>query len=138
MRGPGHHLTGLAAGIAFAPSNPAEAALVIVGGWLGGTAPDWLEIRFFGKRLISHRRITHWLLAWVALFVAAQLNGYNPLLAGFALGGLAHCLGDLPNPTGIPVLHPWERSSLNWWKSGQYDWLISAVALSGAWLYRSA
>lgn len=129
MRRLGHHLTGLGAGLIVAAGAPPEAGLAVVGGWLGGTAPDWLEPKLFGRQLIPHRRVTHWLMGWALLLGLAIYQGLGYLPLGFALGGLTHCLVDLPNPMGVPVIHPWRRSSLNWWRSGQYDWLISALFL---------
>lgn len=136
MKGPGHHLTGAGTGLLLAAGGPPEAALAIAGAWLGGTAPDWMEPRLFGKYLIPHRRITHWLAAWAMLLGCGFYFSWGYLAVGFAAGGLTHCLVDFPNPTGVPVLHPWNRSSLNWWRSGEYDWLISTVFLgAGAAAY---
>lgn len=139
MRRSGHHLTGLAAGLLVAPpwsSDPAFTAITVLGGWLGGVAPDLIEIPIGARRVIPHRRITHWMLAWaLALGWALSANLHSTplqaLLLGFAAGGLMHCLVDFPNPMGVPMFHPWKRSSLNWWASGKYDLFIS-IALLGS------
>jgi inner membrane protein len=145
MRRAGHHLTGMAAGVLCAPLNPIGFLCSVAGGWLGGVAPDWLEFPVGGRRLIPHRRVTHWMTLWVALAVVAYSNigDFSPIVAntflGFACGGLAHCLGDLPNPAGVPLIHPWERTSLDWWLSGKYDWTLGLGSLGLAlWLQFSA
>lgn len=120
-------------------SQPSFVA-TLLGAWLGGTAPDWLELRIGSRRLLPHRRLTHWLLGWT-LALAAWLYfqpapGYaHHFGLGFLIGGVTHCLVDFPNPMGIPVLHPWNRSSLNWWKSGKNDLTISFVFLFCATAY---
>lgn len=135
MRGPGHHLTGLAAGALITPTVGPEALAMVGAAWVGGTAPDWMELRIFGRRLIPHRRITHWLGGWLALAIFMLHAGIsNPIALGFVAGALTHCLVDLPNPTGVPLFHPWERTSLNWWRSGNYDLLISALFFFAAGL----
>lgn len=130
MKGPGHHITGIAAGAIGALGTGADLYLTMLGAWVGGTAPDWLELKVFGTRLIPHRRITHWMLAWAVLVWAAQHYAVGPLAYGFALGGLTHCLVDFPNPMGVPVFRPWARSSLNWWRSGQHEVLICSLAIT--------
>lgn len=135
MRGPGHHITGLAAGGLVSSSFGPESLVLVAAAWAGGTAPDWMELRIFGRRLIPHRRITHWLGGWLALAIFMLYAGItNPVALGFVVGCLTHCLVDLPNPTGVPLFHPWERTSLNWWRSGDYDWLVCGVFLLGATL----
>lgn len=139
MRRAGHNITGLAAGLIVAGQTAvasSDVVLVLLGGWLGGTAPDWLEPKFFGRRLIPHRRVTHWTLAWVCALGWLLTHEVSPLLTGFCAGGLAHCLADLPNPMGVPLIHPWRQSSLNWWRSGEHDTLISIVFIGvGFWLF---
>lgn len=110
----------------------------LFGAWVGGVAPDLLEIPMGARRLLPHRRLTHWLAFWVA-GVALSLSGLLPmgpllqaLCLGFFVGGVAHCLGDLPNPQGIPVLHPWNRSSLHWWPSGRHDFLLGFGSVAAA------
>lgn len=116
--------------------------LVLISAWffiLGNTAPDTLEISryeeksyFKRKSLIPHRTYTHWLVLWVFLLVAGAYftitKTYGLILFGYASGGLIHLLCDLPNPTGIPILHPRKRrKSLNWWKSGEYENAITLM-----------
>ena len=107
---------------------------------LGNTAPDTLEFSrydesqyFKRKSLIPHRTYTHWFVLWFALFLSAgtfvylQYHYAFPVLT-YAMGGLIHLLCDLPNPTGVPFLHPKKRrKSLNWWKSGENENLIAFV-----------
>lgn len=106
-------------------------------GWVGGTAPDWMENAWWssrrGKQLwITHRTWTHWGLAWITLLLWCYLNlGRYRLAApafGFAAGGLMHLLADWPNPLGVPWLFV-RRYSLNLWKSGRCDYLL----IFGVW-----
>jgi hypothetical protein len=119
--------------------NPVYAFAAGVVGFAGATAPDWLEIPwagFFGTRhsIIPHRTWTHWLFLWVCLL---GLSVGHPLLAetvagamlmAFCLGGLTHLIMDLPNPMGIPILHPNRRRSLKLWASGKNE--IALVLLT--------
>lgn len=136
----GHRLTGVAAGII------AGAIANFYGGWglaalvaasIGGTAPDDLEIWRSVKNkgivtgkvpIIKHRTLTHVILIWIslALWSGVNLGGalYWDLLFGYSMGGLMHLIVDFPNPMGVPVINPYTRYSLNWWKSGQYETLI--------------
>lgn len=139
-----HHASGLAAGlIAAALVSRSDASgpfhvmtlAAIAAGWLGGTAPDWLEIAWWRRKhklWITHRTLTHWGLAWLALlyYSYTQLGLYlwaAPLF-GFAAGGVMHLLADWPNPMGVPWIY--RRHSLNLWKSGRCD---SIIVLS-AWV----
>jgi inner membrane protein len=133
----GHHLTGLAAGILaaglFHGTAPSLAWLIVPCAWFGGVAPDRLE--YLGPwRWVRHRTVTHWWLLWVALLgYAVYLGGFaGALLFGFGLGGLTHLLFDLPNPMGVPALHPWHRVSLRWWRSGEHEWLLVPMAFGAA------
>lgn len=144
-----HELTGWAAGIAAAawvlhqgaagPYHVLALATVITG-YLGGTAPDWLELIPWrkGKRWCTHRTITHWVPAWAALLYASNLGlgSYwwcGPLF-GFAVGGLIHLLIDWPNPLGVPIL--WSRHSLNLWKSGRADsFVVAACWVAAVWIF---
>lgn len=92
----------------------------------GGTAPDWLECSWwaFGNRssLIPHRTVTHWVAMWVGVLAYAMLklcqheNGFWllvwPVVAGFSIGALSHCLCDAMTSMGVPVLNPFTRKSL--------------------------
>lgn len=108
---------------------------------LGNTAPDTLEFSrydetsyFKRKSLIPHRTYTHWLLLWIVVFFVAvilfmQQSYWLPLVT-YALGGVLHLICDLPNPTGIPIIHPRKRrKSLKWWKSGEYENLIAFLLI---------
>jgi membrane-bound metal-dependent hydrolase YbcI (DUF457 family) len=82
---------------------------------------------------ITHRTLTHWGLAWIALLIYAYRSlGAHALAApaafGFAVGGLMHLLADWPNPLGVPWIYG--RHSLNLWKSGRCDMIV----VSAAWL----
>lgn len=141
-----HHATGWAAGVIAAAlvsktggAGPYQlfSALSLAAGVLGGTAPDWLEIAWWSRarRLwITHRTVTHWGVAWIALLVASyRFLGVHPLAAlsfGFACGGLMHLLADWPNPLGVPWIA--RRHSLNWWTSGHCDLLVVGAAWTGA------
>lgn len=143
MYSAGHHATGMAAGV-FASGllwhldphiDPAVLPIIALCGWWGGVAPDRLEwVPFIHVRWTPHRTLTHWGIVWIALLVYAIIGVHDKViqaaLGGFALGGLAHLLGDWPNPTGVPWLWPRDRSrhSLRWWVSGHYDTAISLFA----------
>lgn len=144
MTGRGHKLFGLglatASAACLSPFIGGEAALALVAGsYPGTTAPDWMEVRIGGFRLIPHRTITHWLLLWVALgavgvwlMQSSLLPG--ALLTGFALGGFSHWLGDFGTPMGVPVLHPTRRKTLGLWGTGkgEYKPILLAWALAAA------
>ncbi len=117
-----------------------DPVLVSIGTILGGTAPDWMEIRKSnGGTVIRHRTITHWLPLWLCAFffvlgiLTKNSNLYDiwnfdiisshfwAFLFGFSIGGLLHLLVDIPNPMGIPILTPNRRFSLKLWKSGKFE-----------------
>lgn len=153
----GHHLTGIGTCIGIVGYTqgilePHWSILVGILAILGSTAPDWLEIPWYfnplglsdnpRKSLIPHRRITHWVLGWVLMLLAGiygivqdyTLLGY--CVVGFSAGCLTHLLFDIPNPMGVPLFHPWHRTSLKLWKSGQREGLLIIGWLgimSGAW-----
>ncbi len=142
----GHHLTGLGCGVIFAagfhhvwPNSPWW--LAVPAAWFGGVAPDRLE--YIGRaRWVKHRTLTHWGLLWVGMAAGAGMMAVRAdfpswlviTLAGFAVGGLSHLLGDWPNPMGVPWFLPTRRHSLNWWQSGQHEIEIVAVVAGLAWL----
>ena len=104
----------------------------------GATAPDWLEIPWFGiegrRSLIPHRTLTHWIVPW-CLALTWALTTSEPTRAstvfmGFVVGGLTHLVMDVPNPTGIPILLPWRRMSLNLWTGDEM--VLPMVLLSWA------
>lgn len=145
MTGKGHTWVSLAFSIATYKMGlqlgmtGAEPFLVSVGTILGGTAPDWMEIRKQnGGTVIKHRTITHWLPIWLLVFffffglitkneMLFQYYDFKVnmhILAffwGFGIGGLLHLLVDIPNPMGIPILTPNRRFSLKLWKSGKFE-----------------
>lgn len=148
MTGKGHTWVSLAFSITtYKLGNQLELVpwLVAIGTILGGTAPDWMEIRKAnGGTVIRHRTITHWLPIWLGLFLItlgiiqkqpdlmSVINFQIPLyvisfLFGFSIGGLLHLLVDIPNPMGIPILTPYRRFSLNLWKSGKFEIPIVTV-----------
>ncbi|MDD5280458.1 metal-dependent hydrolase [Acidithiobacillus sp.] len=79
----GHRLTGIAAGClaaaALYPLLNDMSLAAIPAGYVGGTAPDWLEVahaefssqqqRWVRQSLIPHRTITHWWPLWLALLI---------------------------------------------------------------------
>ncbi|MQQ99701.1 metal-dependent hydrolase [Glaciimonas soli] len=141
-----HQSTGWAAGlIAAAIVSQASASgplhvwsiLAFLMGYAGGGAPDWLELSWWSSgrgrhSWISHRTVTHWGIAWIALLVTSYYKlRHSPVMAlpfGFAAGGIMHLLADWPNPLGVPWLWVSKRHSLNWWKSGRADWIIMGAA----------
>lgn len=148
MTGKGHTWVSLAFSIAtykIGMQLGATPLLVSVATIVGGTAPDWMEIRKkAGGTVIKHRTITHWLPLWLILFFFTYglitknetlLNFYNfnineyilSFLFGFSIGGLLHLLVDIPNPMGIPILTPTRRFSLKLWKSGKFEIPIVTV-----------
>jgi membrane-bound metal-dependent hydrolase YbcI (DUF457 family) len=137
-----HHASGWAAGVVAAAlvfdagaAGPYQAAtvLALLGGALGGTAPDWLELAWWSRRRrlwITHRTLTHWGLPWCALLAYAYLelgrHFWAAPLFGFAAGGVTHLLADWPNPLGVPWIV--RRHSLNLWRSGHCDLLVIGAA----------
>ena len=83
----GHRLTGIAAGCLAAailyPLLRDMSLVAIPAGYVGGTAPDWLEIahaefspqqqRWVRQSVIPHRTITHWWPLWLALLVGVMV-----------------------------------------------------------------
>lgn len=142
MTGKGHTWVSLAFSIAtykIGLDLGVTPLLVSAATIVGGTAPDWMEIRKkSGGTVIKHRTITHWLPLWLMLFFFSyglivkdetlmQIYDFNvnvhiqSFLLGFSIGGLLHLLVDLPNPMGIPILTPTRRFSLKLWKSGKFE-----------------
>ena len=138
-----HHASGIAAGLlATAIVMKAGAAgpfyslaiLTLIAGTLGGTAPDWMEVAWWrGKKTrgarrlwITHRTITHWGIAWVALlYFSHQHLGaawWVSMVFGFATGGIMHLLTDWPNPLGVPWIY--RRHSLGLWRSGRLESMV--------------
>jgi membrane-bound metal-dependent hydrolase YbcI (DUF457 family) len=147
MTGKGHHISGVICSVGFAQlAYDMGLSFVVVGLGviLGSKAPDWMEILIKGKRLITHRTITHWLPLWVAaLYFSYEyvdlINSYamhlGELIIGFSIGGLLHLLLDIPNPMGIPILTPTRRFSLNLWNSGSNEFVIHILLAMGTIYY---
>lgn len=116
------------------PVGLPAAAAFWVSALPASTAPDWLEIRVGDRTLIPHRTVTHWVLPWAALLAAgvfwlAQAPGIAPaVMAGFAVGGLTHLLGDSLTPMGVPLWTPFRRVALMRVPSGRLDLLLVIVA----------
>ena len=95
---------------------------------MGAVAPDALEWIIPGKlRWCEHRTITHWWPWWLLTLLIGIMHMddlWGPALLSYSLCAFSHLACDWPNPTGIPLLHPWDRRSLNWWRSGQKEWLL--------------
>ncbi len=143
VHGPSHRLVGAAAGTLVLNAHAGSALLqhpllllgsLVLGAW-GGTAPDWLEVPYgTGRRLITHRTVTHWVPVWCGLLWCAYQGAWaHPTLQlglqAFLFGGLSHLLMDWPNPRGVPVFWPTKRHSLALWNSGQHD--VKLVVLLG-------
>ncbi|WP_250453254.1 metal-dependent hydrolase [Caballeronia sp. ATUFL_M2_KS44] len=149
-----HHATGWAAGIIAAAlvSKAASAgylscALAVLGGVVGATAPDWLEVAWWTRKRklwITHRTLTHWGIGWAALFALSwHFLGQHPavpLAFGFACGGIMHLLADWPNPLGVPWIAG--RHSLKLWTSGHCDlfvvgaaWMAAFYVADGIWFH---
>ena len=137
----GHKLT--AAALAVALAAPffrdhlfLEAAMIAAGVMLGARAPDWTELSrwFFGRRysLIPHRGPTHWPGSWLVGLWASVAYLDSPLreaAVGFFSAALLHLLLDVMTPTGIPLLHPFDRKrSLRVYRSGAF---IPEASLTG-------
>lgn len=160
MTGKGHWATGLALAIAtykYTDTVGAVAWIATFFSFFGSTSPDWLEIRHKGGTIIKHRTITHWIPVWLFLFSFSlfSVNNdylsffyhisffsdnqipplYSSALLGFSIGGLLHLLFDLPNPMGVPLFTPWNRVSLNLWKSGEMEKTIVTLVFITALIY---
>lgn len=148
-----HHASGIAAGllataivIKAGAGGPYYllALITLIAGTLGGTAPDWMEVAWWrGKKKrgaqrlwITHRTITHWGIAWIALLYFSHKSLGHVWWAcaafGFATGGIMHLLTDWPNPMGVPWI--FRRHSLGLWRSGRLEsmvimmtWIMCAV-----------
>ena len=132
----GHRLVGAALGAALVavllPRVGWAAWLVLPGSFIGSTLPDRLEWTAYG-RWCEHRTLTHWWTWWLALGVVSAMHlpaGWAVALLGVAAGAFSHLLVDWPNPTGIPLLHPWARHSLRWWRSGEREIPIVLLAFA--------
>lgn len=145
MNGISHKAAAIAPGLALISVGASTGDLVPgVVGFLacvaGSKAPDWLEIPLVsGQRVIPHRRITHWALGWLVVATLAVAPGMLPTallqmaVFGFSLGALTHVFGDLLTPAGVPVLHPWKRTSLagvNQVPGGEVAWVLSVWLIS--------
>ena len=137
MTNHGHKLTGLAGGIGLAGwlwQNTDVSPLILIGALvlttIGASFPDRIEWAGFGKRWVQHRTWTHWWVFWVVPLALIAINptdlsiNAQALMAAFFFGGVIHLIGDLPNPTGIPLFTPYNHFSLGWWRSGEMEWLI--------------
>ncbi|HDZ37058.1 MAG TPA: metal-dependent hydrolase [Marinobacter sp.] len=148
MHRAGHHITGMITGafIAGLAHNHLGYPLYVAGvavpaGWYGGVFPDAVEK--IGKFYwIEHRTLTHWLPLWVAILIGLFYVDWVSIpwgdiwflmSLGFVSGALTHLVFDWPNPTGIPIVTPFHRHSLNLWKSGRLDVVITLVWAAGAY-----
>ena len=111
-----------------------HALLAALAGYLGSMAPDRLEEKWWApkfKRFLAHRGWTHIVALWCAGLYAGwwwMWHLWGAALFGFAIGGLAHLISDLPNKPGVPLLWPKGRVSLRLWKSGTADSLLMLIA----------
>lgn len=92
--------------------------LAIASACLGAVLPDLADQKISalatGKRMRQkvfnriHRGNSHWFGWWIMLFMlplAFPMPAFaRDLLAGFALGGLAHVAMDMLTPRGVPLL----------------------------------
>lgn len=141
----GHRLVGAATGIALAPIlmpyMGMESWLALPLAVLGADLPDRIEWAGHG-RWCEHRTITHWWPWWLALtgFGIWRIeHWWSTVVIGLGVGAISHLLVDWPNPTGIPIIHPWRRHSLRWWRSGEREVPIVAVCFAiatSSWLWR--
>lgn len=106
--------------------------------------------------IIKHRTITHWFALWGFLFyifymilsedktfnsyVKENLNivfnleniyllTFYSFFLGYFLGGISHLIVDIPNKKPIPIFTPFDRFSLNIWKSGEFEKIIVIIFL---------
>lgn len=142
-----HHASGVAAGLLAAAIVTKAGAggpyyvlamMTLMAGALGGTAPDWMEIAWWrgknkrgAQRLwITHRTVTHWGIAWLALLYFSHKNighaWWVCVAFGFAVGGIMHLLTDWPNPMGVPWIY--RRHSLGLWRSGHLETMVITLA----------
>lgn len=92
------------AGAICAVANPAAVPAAV----LGSTAPDWGEwvLRAGGRRL-THRGLTHYLVAWLAgMLFAYYVVDWRGVLFWFCAGGLIHWICDALTSSGAPI-GPW-------------------------------
>ncbi len=125
-------------------NTPLEWAAGAAAGFVGGSAPDWLELPYGeNRRVIAHRTWTHWVPLWVLAFFTLNAHWETlPMLGApamaFVWGALSHLLMDWPNPRGIPLIRPTARHSLNWWTSGRHDLKLVLLfwGLALFWVWR--
>ena len=131
--------------------------LAVGAAWMGSIAPDVIDQKIAGlfpnerKAFYKiHRRTTHWLGWWLAIWIAAfaapglarlvpGLTELPVLLAGLGLGGMAPVLLDMCTPSGVPLM-PFSRTprfSLNLCRTGSLgEYVFLAVALGVMWLVK--
>lgn len=110
-----------------------HSVLAAVAGYLGSMAPDRLEEKWWSpefRRFLAHRGWTHIIGLWcIGLYCGWwwMWHWWGAALFGFAIGGLAHLLTDMPNKPGVPLLWIQGRVCLNLWKSGTADGLLISL-----------
>ena len=148
------------AALAFSPlpiaslldMHPALAAITGLACVSGSSLPDTLE---FNR--IPHRTFTHILSIWACMailgyqmatgaitipfeLITPTSSILGAILLGFGCGGVSHWLGDVLNNQPVPVFTPWDKFSLNLFKSGCHQLLsclfVSLVAWSGVAILR--
>lgn len=146
----GHAGDGLFETITSHQTSLKDLAPVVIAAVLGATAPDWLEIssakqmgdKWVRTSVIPHRTITHWLPAWIVMCIYSYINIQQPwmgMLFGFTVGGLLHLALDIPNPSGVPILHPFKPYKIRInghygiWKSGQFEYIIIPLMVLAAY-----
>ena len=134
MTAAGHRWFAIAtAGLVVSPFRKTHLVLsgiAVLLAWPGALAPDRLEV-IGGVHWIAHRTLTHWLMGWVLavgfLFLATRRDALMLPALGYCAGAFSHALADIPNPAGVPVLHPLRKVSLRLWHSGQFEFEMIAV-----------
>lgn len=117
-----------------------EAAMTAAGVMLGARAPDWAEVaRWVNDRrysLIPHRGPTHWPGIWLIGLLLCLHYLESPLrdaAAGFFSAALLHLALDVMTPTGIPILHPFDKKrAIRVYRSGRFipEFMLTALCWS--------
>ena len=146
----GHKFTAAALGIVLSvpvleKGQALEAALVLAGVMFGARVPDWSEMARWidGKRysIIPHRGPTHWPGTWIAGLLLSVLYLQPPVreaAIGFFAAALLHLAMDIMTPSGIPLLHPFDKNrSITVYRSGAFipETLLTLACWISAVLY---
>jgi len=125
MTGTTHIGAGLITGIAISKhmaAPPLQSALIVGAAVAGSLLPDIdtctsklgrriAPVSFAVELVIGHRTLLHSLLPYVLLYILGSINfpDYRIFILSAGSGVLTHLLLDMMNPSGVPLLWPWNK-----------------------------